>query len=152
MGALRLCIRWLVLALASCAVAETFPKAEIKVLGSIDYGQTSAPVQYSSSPKYRAFEFNAKPGDHLEIWVHARRGSAKAFLTNGDFQSMAGGTAHFSTMIPEESQPATYYVIFYESSFKAGNFTVELQRPAAAKVARRSGLRPEIMRGSTRSK
>ncbi len=130
MGALRLFISWLILGLATCALAETFPKADIEVLGSIDYGQTSAPVHYSSSPKYRAFEFNARPGDRLEIWVHARRGVPKAFLTDSSFQSVDGGKAHFSTVIPRESEPATYYVVFYEAKFKAGNFTVELQRPS----------------------
>ncbi len=130
MGALRLFISWLILGLATCALAETFPKADIEVLGSIDYGQTSAPVHYSSSPKYRAFEFNARPGDRLEIWVHARRGVPKAFLTNSGFQSIDGGNSHFSTVIPRESQPATYYVVFCEAKFKAGNFTVELQRPS----------------------
>ena len=131
MGALRLFIRWVGLALATCAFAETFPKTDIEVLGSIDYGQTSAPVHYSSSPKYRAFEFNARPGDRLEIWVHSRSGVPKAFLTDSGFQSIDGGTAHFSAVIPRGSQPATYYVVFYESKFRAGNFTVELQRPRA---------------------
>ena len=134
MGASRLCIKWAVFALATCAVAETFPKADIDVLGSIDYGQTSAPVHYSGSPKYRAFEFNARPGDRLEIWVHARRGVPKAFLTNSGFQSMDGGKPHFSTVIPRQSQPATYYVVFYEAKFKTGDFTVELQRPSRANL------------------
>ena len=106
------------------------------MLGSIDYGQTSTPVHYTGIPKYRAFEFNAKPGDNLDIWVHGRRGVPKAFLTNSSFESIAGGNAHFSTIIPGESEPATYYVIFYESNFKVGDFTVELQRPAGAKAAR----------------
>ncbi|MDQ6760383.1 MAG: hypothetical protein M3Z32_11050 [Acidobacteriota bacterium] len=126
-------IKWLAFAFASCAFAETFPQTEIKVLGSIDYGQTSAPVRYTGSPKYRAFEFNAKPGDRLEIWVHARRGTPKAFLTNGSFQSIAGGNPHFSTVIPRESQPATYYVVFYGSNFKRGDFTIELQRPSTGR-------------------
>ncbi len=122
--------KWVVFAVASCCFAETFPPAEIKVLGSIDYGQTSAPVRYSGSPKYRAFGFNAKPGDQLEIWVHARRGTPKAFLTDSSFQSIAGGKPHFSTLIPRESQPATYYVVFYGSNYKPGDFTIELQRPS----------------------
>ena len=130
MGASRLCIKWIAFVCASCAFAETFPPAEIKVLGSTEYGQTSAPVRYSGSPKYRAFGFNAKPGDYLEIWVHARRGIPKAFLTDSSFQSLAGGKAHFSTQIPSESQPATYYVVFYGSNFKPGTFTIELQRPS----------------------
>jgi hypothetical protein len=130
MGASRLFTKWVVLALAPCVIAETFPQKEIQVIGSIDYGQTSAPVHYSGSPRYRAFEFNAKPGDHLEIWVHSRRGLPTAFLSDSSFQSIAGGKAHFSAIIPPESQPATYYLIFYDSKFKAGNFTVELQRPS----------------------
>lgn len=130
MGALRLFIKWVVFAVASCSFAETFAATQIKVIGPIDYGQTSLPVRYSASPKYRAFEFNAKPGDQLEIWVHARRGAPKAFLTDSGFQSIAGGKSHFSATIPLESQPATYYVVFYELNYKRGDFTLELQRPS----------------------
>ena len=131
MGGSRLSIFWALLAFVSCGMAETFPKADVEVIGSIDYGQTSSVVHYKGQPKYRAFEFNAKPGDRLEIWVHARRGSPKAFLANSSFESMAGGNAHFNTVIPRDSQPATYYVIFHELKFRAADFTVELQRPAA---------------------
>ena len=62
--------------------------------------------------------------------VHGRRGVPKAFLADSGFQPIDGGKSHFSTVIPRESQPATYYVVFYESKLKTGNFTVELQRPS----------------------
>jgi hypothetical protein len=120
--------------------AETFPQSEVKVIGPIDYGETSAPVRYSSPPRYRAFEFNAKPGDHVEIWVHARRGVPEAFLTGSSFQSIAGGTAHFSAVIPTGSKPATYYIVFRGAGFRSGDFTVELQRPSASPTALLSPL------------
>ncbi len=108
--------------------AETFAKSEIKIIGPIDYGQ-SIPARYSGPPKYRAFEFNGRPGEHVEIWIHARRGSAEAFLTDGAFNSIAGGSAHFSATIPADTKPATYYIVFRDSKAQGGSFTVELQRP-----------------------
>lgn len=117
------------LALAPFLLAETFPQAEVKIIGSIDYGQTSQTVHYSSQPRYRAFAFNGRPGEHVEIWVHARHGSPEAFLADNGFQSLAGGKAHFSATIPADSQPATYYIVFRGVKDTPGDFTVELQRP-----------------------
>lgn len=125
-------VRWNLLSifpiLASFAIAETFAKSDVKVIGAIDYGQVS-PVTYSGPPKYRAFEFNGRPGDHVEIWVHARQGSPEAFLTDSSFQSLAGGGSHFSATIPLNSKPATYYILFRDLKRDAGTVTVELQRP-----------------------
>ncbi|MGI8742680.1 MAG: hypothetical protein ACR2NN_08930 [Bryobacteraceae bacterium] len=119
--------------LASLSLAATFPKSEVKIIGPIDYGQTSPAVHYRNPPKYRAFGFNARPGDHVEIWVHARQGSPEAFLTDSAFTSIAGGNARFSATIPQDSKPATYYIVFRDMKSNSGNFTVELQRPYAAR-------------------
>lgn len=116
--------------LALMAKAETFPASEVKVIGPIDYGQVTDVVRYSSPPRYRAFEFNAKPGDRIEIWVHARRGVPEAFLTDSSFKTLTGGKARFSFVIPPESKPATYYILFRGAAFRPGLFTVELQRPS----------------------
>lgn len=121
-------IRPVLLLFAFLAFAETFSKTEVKVIGPIDYGQTSR-ARYAGAPKYRAFEFNGRAGDQVEIWVHARRGAPEAFLTDSSFQSIAGGAAHFSATIPRDSKPATYYIVFRDAKGKSGDFTVELQRP-----------------------
>lgn len=117
-----------ILSTAATLSAVTFAKSEIKIIGPIDYGQSS-PARYSGPPKYRAFEFNGRPGEHVEIWIHARHGSPEAFLTDSAFNSIAGGSAHFSATIPADSRPATYYVVFRDSKAQKGSFTVELQRP-----------------------
>jgi hypothetical protein len=132
---------WIALGLSACiAGAETFPPSEVKVIGPIDYGEVTAPVRYSSPPRYRAFEFNGKPGDRIEIWVHARRGVPEAFLTDSNFKSLAGGNARFSAVIPPDSKPATYYIVFRGAGFRSGLFNVELQRPAASATGQANGL------------
>ena len=119
-----------ILAALGCAIAETFPAAEVRIVGSIDYGETSAPVAYASPPRYRAFAFNGRPGDTLQITIHARRGHPVAFVTDSNFHSLAGGSANFSATIPRDSKPATYYVLFHEVALRPGEFTVELERPS----------------------
>src|SRR5947209_7812959 len=122
-------------ALSNCARAQTFVPSEVKVLGPIDYGQTSAAVRYSNPPRYRAYEFNARPGDHIEIQVHAKRGVPEAFVTDSSFKSLAGGSAKFSATIPPDSKPATYYIVFREAKYRPGEFTIELQRPSGSAQA-----------------
>src|SRR5437660_11942779 len=42
---------------------RTFAATDVRVLGDLDYGQTSGPVGYSANPPYRAFAFNAFGGE-----------------------------------------------------------------------------------------
>src|SRR5260370_9433744 len=43
----------------------------IKVIGSLSYGQTSPVVAYVSSPRYYAFSFNGAQADTPEIFVRS---------------------------------------------------------------------------------
>ena len=124
-------IRWFLLAgtLAQVAGAQAFPPDEIIILGSIDYGLTSPPIAYKSPPRYRAYMFNGRPGDHIEVSVHATRGVPKAFVTDSNLKLVAGGKARLSLTIPHASGPDTYYIIFHEAQFRPGEFKVELERP-----------------------
>src|SRR5437879_662228 len=93
-------IRRLLLAAALATIAaeaETFPADQVAIIGSIDYGLKIGPVHYQSRPlRYCALVFNGKPGDNIEVWVHARRGAPIAFVTNSNLKLVAGGSAHFS--------------------------------------------------------
>jgi hypothetical protein len=113
---------------------ETFARKDIKLLGSIDYGQTSAPSRLSERPPYSGYAFNAKPGDKIEITVTGT-GELRAYLTTSDFKKLAGGSVHFVYTFDPDSAPGTYYVLVTEAHHKAANFTVDLERPSTVPSA-----------------
>jgi hypothetical protein len=102
---------------------------DIKLLGSLDYGQTSAPARLAAKPPYSAYAFNAKPGDQIEITVQGQ-GSLQAILTNAEYRKLAGGSTHFSYTFDPALQPGTYYILVSEAQHRTSSFTVDLERPS----------------------
>lgn len=117
---------------ATLARAETFRRADVEVVGPIEYGQPSSPVRYTGKPRFRAFEFNAKAGDHIEATVLTKRGTMQAYLTDVAFHELAGGSSHFTATIPESSAPSSYYILVAEADGRAAVFTLQLERPSNA--------------------
>lgn len=74
---------------ACLAQPETFSRSDIKVLGPIDYGQTSAPARLEVRPRYSGYSFNAKPGDNIDVTIEGQ-GRLQGFLTNSRYQKLAG--------------------------------------------------------------
>ncbi len=124
------------LLLGTLANAEEFRRADIKMIGPIDYGQPTGPVKYTGKPKFEAFEFNARSGDLIEVSVTAKHGRMKAYVLNAKFQSLAGGTEHFSWTVAPDSEPASYYIAVTERDRQPAIFTLDLERPANAEKAK----------------
>lgn len=137
---------WAWSAIALVCQTVTVPRAEVKVLGSIDYGQTSPPARLTARPPYSAYSFNGRGGDHIEITVKGE-GSLHAILTNADYQQIAGGPDHFSYAFPAESAPGTYYILVSEQRHRAVSFTVDLERPSTTAPA--AAAVPEYLACST---
>jgi hypothetical protein len=125
---------WGCSALALLSQTVTIPRADVRVLGSIDYGQTSAPARLAAHPPYSAYSFNGRGGDHIEITVKGE-GALHAILTNADYRQLAGGPDHFSYAFPAESAPGTYYILISEQHHRAVSFTVDLERPSTTAPA-----------------
>jgi len=117
------------LVLPCLAQPDSFDRKEIKLLGSLDYGQTSAPARLSVRPPYSAYDFNAKPGDRIEITVHGE-GTLQAFLTDAEYKKVAGGSTHFSYTFDPASKPGTFYILVSETHHQTSSFTVDLERPS----------------------
>lgn len=115
--------------IAAVLGAETFPARQVKVVGPVEYGQPTEQTRYTGTPKYQAFEFNARPGDRVEVSIKSKTGKLRSFLTDANYQSLAGGAGHFQATIPAGSQPATYYILVTAESGRAVAYTLELQRP-----------------------
>lgn len=92
-----------------------------EILGQIEYGQTKV-VEYTSSPKFRAFWFEAGKGDVVDIEVVSRDATDPiVWLTDDDFTNIASATdasptdtrARLRRLLPDAGK---YYVVFRETN------------------------------------
>jgi hypothetical protein len=105
----------------------------MKIVGSLDFGTTSATVKYTSSPRYRAFKLAANGGDTVDAWVRSTKGDAVAWLLDNDFNIVASNDdadhttldSHIVATVPA-SASATHYIVFRDYSLESHNFTVQL--------------------------
>ena len=115
---------------AALAAAEVIPRTDVKVAGPIEYGQTSERVRYTGTPKFQAFEFNARPGERIEVTVTAKSGRMQAYLADSEYRTLGGGEGHFSALIPEKAVAGTYYILVMEARRRPAVFTLDLERPS----------------------
>jgi hypothetical protein len=119
--------------------SDAFSK-HLVLVGSLDYGQTSAPVKYKHPPTYRAFKFGGQKGDKVDIRVHATgSGDAVAWLTDNAFNVIAKNDdadgsldSHIQATLPGNTNPdiITYYIIFRDYWYATRTFTVSLAKVA----------------------
>lgn len=120
--------------------------ATVKIVGSLDYGQTSAPVSYRNPPKFRAFKFAGDAGDKVTVDVRSPNGGdAVAWVLNDSFQVLAANDdasvdtldSHIEVTLTANKNPdiRTYYVLFRDYDLRRRAFTVALSGPAADPLA-----------------
>lgn len=108
---------------------RTFKPDDVKILGDLEYGQTSDPVDVSGSPRYRAFVFSARGGDAVEIRVTGPERKAAVSIADGGLNELATGTTHLAFTVPNHGPDAeAYYILFRDSEDQPARFTVELKR------------------------
>ena len=110
----------------------------MKILGSLDYGQTSATVAYKSTPRFRAFKFAGHKGDQIDVWVRSTNGGdALAWVLDNKFNVVAqnddaleGGTldSHITVTLPgnTDANIVTHYIVLRDYDLHAKKFTVQL--------------------------
>src|SRR5688572_8193913 len=109
--------------------AETFPPAEVAILGDIEYAQKSAELECSGNPKYCALVFNGNSGDRVEVTVTGGQQKPSVAIADGSLKELARGLGVASVTLPEVADGlATYYIIFRDPESKRGRFTVELKK------------------------
>lgn len=112
----------------------------MKLLGSLSYGQTSASVKYTSTPRFRAYKFGGHKGDQVDIRVRSSNGGdAVAWLVDNAFSVLgsnddADGSldSHITATLPGNTNPdvVTYYIIYRDYDLRQKKFSVELQGTA----------------------
>lgn len=105
----------------------------MKLLGTIDYGQTTAAIKYTKSPRYRAYKFNGYEGDRIDVWVRSAKGDAVAWILDGSFNVLASNDdaddntldAHMFFTLPA-SEKVTHYLVYRDYSLSTATFSVDL--------------------------
>jgi hypothetical protein len=105
----------------------------IQVIGPLNFGERSSPVQYHNPPSYRAFTIAAQPGDPIDVWVRSSDGNASAWLFDASFHTVAKNDdadmttkdSHITATVPP-GQPVSWYIVFREHSGADATFNVML--------------------------
>ncbi len=107
-----------------------------EIIGSLAYGQTSAPVSYTPNPHYRVFSFTGHAGDAVDVWVRSSSGGyPRAWLLASDDSTLetgkyANGDTTQTHIHWTLGTTGTFYTAFRDVNMKPGVFTVELDGPA----------------------
>lgn len=118
--------------------SDTISPKKLKVVGSLDYGQ-SATVKYTGSSKYLAYKFGGQKGDQVIIDVTSQDGDAYAWLTDNAGKVLAKNDdygdstdSHIEATLPGNKSPdiITYYIVFKDYYSAAASFTVSLAKKA----------------------
>jgi hypothetical protein len=105
----------------------------MKVVGSLDYGHTSASIHYTSSPRYRAVKFGGSAGDQVDVRVHSASGDSVAWVLDNNFHILGSNDdadastldSHVALTLPANPS-VTHYIVFRDYDLATHNFTVTL--------------------------
>jgi hypothetical protein len=118
-------------ATAALLASQNYKVDDVKVVGALDYGQTSSPVECSGAPTYCAFVFNGQGDDRIEVNVSEGEGKAFVAIADGALAELTSGTNQVVFSLPRKGPDSeTYYIVFRDRDNKPGRFTVELKKLA----------------------
>jgi hypothetical protein len=107
---------------------RAYSSDDIKVMGTLTSGQTSAPVEYSHPGPYRAFVFEGHGHDLVDITVTGANGKAFVALADATLTPIASGIGRVSTTLPYHGPDLeAFYVLLKPTSRGAARFTVHLK-------------------------
>lgn len=118
----------LLLTLSVSLWAESFPPAEVAILGDVEYGTGSGPLECPAKTLYCAVVFNGNTGDRVEVTV---KGGEKPFvaLADGSLKELARGETQLKWTLPDAGQDiATYYIVFRDTGGKPARWAVTVNK------------------------
>lgn len=124
-------MRYIVAAVACGALfaAESFAPADVAILGDLDYGATSEPLDCPGTQKYCAVVFNGMSGDNVEVAANGGEGKPFVAIADGRLAELAHGAGSVTTKLPQvKDDLATYYIVFRDSQGKPGKFKLTLKK------------------------
>jgi hypothetical protein len=88
-----------------------------EVLGELHYGDTVS-VDYTSTPRYRAYWFAGTKGDWLDVKVDSSTGGVDAFVVDDHYRSVRRGTR---AVLPKTGK---YYIAVREDALAPAKITI----------------------------
>lgn len=110
-------------------VPHIYAAREVRVLGDLEYGQTSEPVMYSAKPPYSAFVFSAFGGETVEVTVRGADRKAMVALADASLQQLAIGDTRLRLSLPYRGPYIEcWYIVFRDFEKKPARFTVQVKK------------------------
>ena len=108
--------------------ADSFRPADVKVLGALDYGDTSAPVECGGGTEYCGYVFNGAGGDQIQVTV--KGGEQKPFVAvaDGSLKELARGEGTVSLTLPNKGPDIEAYYIVFRGENNQARLTVHLAK------------------------
>jgi hypothetical protein len=121
---------------AEKSAASSYPPDDVKVVGVLNYGQKSGPVEYSETPRYRAFLFAGQGDDQVDVRVSGAAANAFIALADQGLNVIATGAGHLSASLPNHGPDAEmYYVVFKGSMNRTARISVQVNKTGGAEAA-----------------
>ena len=125
-----------ILLCASCLCAQNLKTDEVKVMGALDYGETSEELEYTGTPQYAALIFNGTGKDKVEVAIKGGDRKAWIAIADGALKELANGTGQLTFTLPDNGPDIeAYYIVFRDPDGKPAKFTVTLKKIAKASAA-----------------
>jgi hypothetical protein len=120
------------------AQQSSYSASEIQILGTMDGGQASKLVQYSNTPKYRAFVFEGNGHDQIEVTVTGGNRKAYIALADSTLTPIASGMGRLSVALPYHGPDTeAFYILFKGGVNPPARLTVHLKKTPATPDATR---------------
>src|SRR5580658_4067046 len=118
---------------AEKSAVSAYPPDDVKIVGVLNYGQKSGPVEYTDTPQYRAFLFAGQGDDQVDVRVTGAAENAFIALADQGLNVIATGAGHLSASLPNHGPDAEmYYVVFKDSMNRPARMQVNKTGGAAA--------------------
>jgi hypothetical protein len=107
----------------------------VKVLGTLDYGQTSRPVVYSKAPGYRAFVFTGDGNDQIEVTLTGAGRNTPVAVADSSLKVIGRGTGRLSLTLPYRGPDTEAYYIVFKDVNQPSRLVVRLRKTGPARPA-----------------
>lgn len=116
---------------ASAQNTIAYSPDEMKVLGVLDNGQSSKLVEYTSTPKYRAFVFEGNGRDRVEVTVTGANQKAYVALADSSLTPIASGLGRLVVSLPYHGPDTeSFYILVKNLANQPARLTVHLEKTA----------------------
>lgn len=101
----------------------------MKIVGTLNSGETSKPVEYSRTPEYRAFVFEGNGHDLVQVTVTGANRKAVIALADSTLKPIATGVGQLSAALPYHGPDTeAFYILFKGSANQPARLTVHLKK------------------------